>query len=205
MSSSKRRASKKGYRTPYRATSRTFTKSLINSKTKDGAPRLSIIKSGSVTQDFFEQTIQNARIYSRENKNIILDYYVIIVGTNELGQERRAIPFTKRDLFMRQPDDETWDEIEAYLKRPLASIQQFNPRFLQIIFILDKQKKTESFGSKQLRSYKQKIGREEAARERELQAKEKREYDIRKKRAALKVLREKGIIQPAKKKKRFIK
>lgn len=208
MSTSKRRHGK-GYHTPYRKTTRTFSKSQINTANKDGSPRLSIIKTGPVSQDFFEQTIQNARIFSRENNKIILDYYPMIIGVNSNGEERRANPFTKRDIFYGQSDDETWQEILDYLSKPNKdkkdSLDEFTPKFIQLIFILDRTKKTESFGQKQLRSLKQKIGREEAARERALQAKEKKESDIRKKRAALKTLREKGIIAPAKKKKRFIK
>lgn len=204
MSTSKRKNSK-GYHTPYRATSRTFNKTLTNSKTKTGLPKLSIIKSGPLTQDFFEQTVQNARTFSRENNKIILDYYVIIIGKDEHGRENKAIPFFKRDLFYKQSEDETWEEIKQYLKLPKASIQNFTPRFLQIIFILDTDKKTKAFGQKQLRSYKQKIGREEAARERELQTKEKRASEIRKIREQNALLRDMGMLKPARKKKRFIK
>lgn len=204
MSTSKRRHGK-GYHTPYRKTTRTFSKSQINTSAKNGSPRLSVIKTGPASQDFFEQTVQNARIFSKENNKIILDYYCIIIGTDKDGKEVKAVPFTKRDLFYRQPDDETWADIEEHIEAIKKRYDGFKDKFMQIIFILDRTKKTESFGQKQLRSLKQKIGREEAARERALQAKEKKESDIRKKRAALKILREKGIIAPAKKKKRFIK
>lgn len=162
---------------------------------------LHFVKTGDITPTFFINSVESARRYNQKNGRTILDYYVVIFGRDNKNNEVRISPFKKRSIDYKESLKTTYRKIREYIREVKKRYVGFKEKFLEIIYILDKDKAQAEFDARAIRSQKQKIGREKAARERALEAREEKRRNIRHKRALRKELRARGLMAPARKRK----
>lgn len=162
---------------------------------------LHFVKTGDITPTFFINSVESARRYNQKNGRTILDYYVVIFGRDNKNNEVRISPFKKRSIDYKESLKTTYRKIREYIREIKKRYVGFKEKFLEIIYILDKDKAQAEFDARTIRSQKQKIGRDKAARERALEAREEKRRNIRHKRALRKELRARGLMAPARKRK----
>lgn len=192
---------RESYRTPYRRSSSSEIKiSLFRSG------KLSIVKNGLFTYDFYHSVLQGIREFDLKNPNIIRSYQVVVFAwAEDMNREMSATVQNLTHPRFRQDDKEKFKELEEKAENSFdadsgGSSHEYHIRFMRIIIVAWKDWKEKYDVIKKERSEKQKKGREESKIELELQKREKELARIRHEREKNKKLRELGMLAPARKK-----
>lgn len=160
----------------------------IASASAKGNHGYSTVKNVEIDYHDIKTLMDNALLFDEKNKKFLTAYQVILYGSVTLddGKEypRNITIKTLRRIGYDKPEQIYLSVLNEIEKQQDKYGENFSPRFVQFVYLLDKQEKIKLDEQRKIRAEKQRKGREAAKHERMLQEKERKERITRHKREA---------------------